>query len=219
MRRRLLLVSSGLVAFGALVALSAQNALATPTVCNTVLSGTVNGNVVVPSGDTCIAQGVTITGSLTVDGGGISLENSTVGGNVAIQNNATNAAGSMLCGNSIGGSYAVRNESNGSTWWLGESVFGCTGGSVGGNVVLTNNSDATLELESVTVGGSVTDTNNSDGGFNSSIDNELEGVTAQGTARCANNTPPTVNDSASVDDFPQANSFAGGNSGCPVAAS
>ena len=95
---------------------------------------------------------------------------------------------------------------NGGLFSFGEVNADCAGGTINGGVTFNNNPVASLELDSYVVHGGLTFSNTGGGFFN-----ELEGTGVHGSATCANNDAPAVNDG---DGGP--NSYTGTNNGCPA---
>ncbi len=154
----------------ALIALVASASVSrADTSCSSTLSGTIQGNVVVPSGASCTLSDVTVTGgiqvlqnaSLTVDAtqqpatinGNVQATNCTfavlqggvtVGGSVIIQQ-CTQLSGFVGPGVKIGGNFQCQNNSGACQADLGD---------VHGSVLISNNSSITPSDVSLTsVGG------------------------------------------------------------------
>ena len=159
MKNFALALASALIAFVASTSVSRAD-----TACSSTLSGTVNGNVVVPSGASCTLSNVTVTGgvrvsqnaSLTIDAtrqpatinGTVQATNCvsalleggvTVGGNVQIQGCAQQS-GFVGPGVKIVGSFECINNAGGCEADLGE---------VRGNVQIQSSSSADISLVSV----------------------------------------------------------------------
>src|SRR5271163_3651858 len=140
----------------ALIALVASTSVSrADTPCSSALSGTIKGNVVVPSGASCTLSDVTVTGgvqvlqnaSLTVD---TTQQPATINGNVQ----ATNCTFAVLEGGvTVGGSVIIRQCAQ-------LSGFVGPGVKIGGNFQCQNNSGA-CQADLGDVHGSVLISNNS----------------------------------------------------------
>ena len=203
MRYKLYAAVSGLLVAGVLATPGIAQAR---TVCNTTYTNTtLNGGVVVPSGDSCTLDNVTVNGSLSVSGGFIDAQNSTINGRWTINDGSSPG---FLCGNSVNGGLTVQNVTSGALFSFGELNSGCAGGKVNGGITVTNNPNVTVEIDGYSVNGNLTFTNTQGGGFN-----ELEATTVNGRGTCTNNDQPVVDDGTSA---PLVNSFTGQNNGCPL---
>jgi len=147
------------------------------TSCTNTLSGTIEGNVVVPSGASCTLSDVTVTGgvqvlqnaSLTVDA---TQQPVTINGNVL----ATNCAFALLEGGvSVGGNVQIQGCSQ-------QSGFVGPGIKIGGNFQCQNNSGA-CEGDLGDVHGSVLISNNS-----SNIPSDVSLTSVGGVLQCQGNS-------------------------------
>jgi hypothetical protein len=188
-------------------------ARAADTTCTGLIpsGATINGNLVVPAGNTCTLANVTVTGNVQVGkGASLTVEpltgQTTIGGNV--QADQCQSVGMFATGTaiSVGGNVQIRNctGQRGSGYSvLGGSLtisgnFACdhnfggcvaTGGLVRGNVQVDHNSNVGgpgANVVTNAVGGNVQVNNNSGG--SASI---VGGNTIGGNLQCARNTTPT----------------------------
>lgn len=131
-----------------------------PTACNGEFSGNYAGNIKVSSGQTCVFNGGNITGHVTQTGGQLILTNTGVGGNVTITGGAftlgpfTTIGGNLkvngvqastdtndVCGTTVTGNMELENV--GATLNIGSSSPTCTGNSIGGHLLVKDNSGLT----------------------------------------------------------------------------
>ncbi len=147
------------------------------TACTSTLSGSVNGNIVVPSGASCTLSNVTVTGgvqvlqnaSLTVDA---TQQPATINGNVQ----ATNCTFAVLEGGvTVGGSVIIQHCAQ-------ESGFIGPGVKIGGNFQCQNNSGA-CEADLGDVHGAVLISNNS-----SSSPSDISLTSVGGVLQCQGNS-------------------------------
>ncbi len=166
------------------------------TECNAdYVNTTLSGGVVVNSGDVCTLDSVTVNGGLTVDGGSLSVTDSTIHGGWSITGDVD--ALTFMCGNNIDGGLTVEGVTTGTTLAFGETNASCAGGTINGEVSITDN-DAFVEIDGYHINGALTITGNTGG--------ELEGTSVKGPATCQ---PGISNDEGG------SNSFTGPNNGCP----
>jgi dienelactone hydrolase len=103
------------------------------------LSGGITGNLAA-NGGTAVLSGATLQGNLTVTGTGmVSLQSSTVNGNIAIQN-MTGGTPGVLCGTTVKGNVAYQNNAN--PMQIGASSS-CAPNTISGNLTIQNNAGAT----------------------------------------------------------------------------
>jgi hypothetical protein len=176
----------GVLALAALAALAAVSAgYATPSSvarpaaaqytpqCTGYMSGSVDGNLVVPEGADCTLDYATVTGSLTVQSGAtVDLSGSTIFGSIAC-----NKCGSANADYStVGGNFTINGEKQGSY---------IDGNVVHGNLQILNSGagDNGFQITSNNVGGNVTFNNNT--GYSSIGSN-----TIIRTLQCQENVPP-----------------------------
>jgi uncharacterized repeat protein (TIGR03803 family) len=125
--------------------------------CNGSYYGTFNGNITVSNGQTCeftddgvvvgniyvkggslILNNASVLGNLEIDGGTYALGPSlTIYSNVQVQNIATGPSQNTICGTSVKGDLQLLN--NGTAVEIGSTAGACPGNSVGGNLVVNNN--------------------------------------------------------------------------------
>ncbi len=104
------------------------------------LSGGISGNVAA-SGGTLVLSGATVQGNLQVTGNStVSLQSSTVNGNVAIQNISAGTP-SLICGTKVNGNLTYQN--NTTAMQIGAAGF-CAANTIGGNLQVQNNTGATV---------------------------------------------------------------------------
>ncbi len=156
-----------------------------PTVC-TQVTGNVTGPVVVGSGKNICYVNATITGGLTVKSGGqVSITNSTVYGGIK----SNGALAFTLCGSNVPASALNPNLSVTNSTGpvrIGDPSANCLGNSIGGNVVVNNNT-AGVVFGNNFVGGSATFHGNTGGPIvikNNAISTALG---------CATNSPAPTN--------------------------
>lgn len=137
----------------ATVAVVASSALAAPvptTTCDnsvSVLSGTVEGNLVVPAGATCTLSYVTVTGNVSVQGD-LYATGSTIERNVNVTGGALYQYNQAL---TIKGNLAITG-SDGDAYYGVNAFNGYAGSVVHGNFSYTGNS-ASLYISNLTVKG------------------------------------------------------------------
>jgi hypothetical protein len=183
------------------ILLGALPALADETCTQEISGGTINGNVVVPTGSTCTLSGVTVTGNVIVQTNAaldfIPGTLTTIGGNVNIATGSTIAArrsattylivnGNVTAtqcaefdmgGFNIGGNITVQN----CTDTRGVGISGDPASTiVDGNFTCTGNVGGCV-LDSVTVQNNVTVNNNGAGSV-------VASVVIGGNLSCAGNT-------------------------------
>lgn len=177
------------------------------TECNKTYSNTtLNGGVVVKSGDNCTLDNVVVTGGLTVTGGTFQVDNSLIHGGWTLTGGQ--AIKRDQCGNNVDGGLRVMNASGGK-FNFGETNRHCAGGRINGGVRLVHNSGINIDVDGYRIDGPVIDTNNS------GTWNELEGLTVHGSARCAHNNFVHGGTTA-LNDEGGPNSYTGKNRGCPA---
>ncbi|MFZ2062417.1 MAG: hypothetical protein WAU82_15510 [Candidatus Binatus sp.] len=125
--------------------------------CNGVYNGTFQGNLKVSAGQNCVFVGGAITGNVQLDGGNLSLTNTSVNGNVQLQSGGSfsigpsvtidgnlqahnlpaGGAGNQVCDSHITGNLQYQNS--GTPVEIGSGSPTCTGNTIGGNVQFHNN--------------------------------------------------------------------------------
>jgi hypothetical protein len=140
-------------------------------------SGTFKGDITVSKGQTCIFVSGGVTGNLTETGGSVGLSNATVGGNfqvngggtfstgpstvihgsVQIQNIPLGPAQNQVCATNVGND--LQFQQNGTAVQIGSSSQSCPGNVIGGNLVVQNNTAATVIFGN-SVTGNLQDQNN-----------------------------------------------------------
>ena len=147
----------------------------TETSCNGAFIGTFMGNITVSGSQSCTFNGGGVTGNVTLQGGSLTLNKATVGGNVQVQGsgavsilpltsiggnlqiqNLPPSMGNQVCGAVINGDLTYQN--NAAPVVIG-GTSRCPGNLVGGNLQISNNSAATAALNN-TVSGTLQDQNN-----------------------------------------------------------
>jgi len=130
------------------------------TACNGQFSGAYTGDIKVSSGQTCIFTTGNITGHVTETGGQLILTNTAVGGNVTITGGAftlgpfTTIGGNLkvdgipestdtndVCNTIVTGDMELENV--GTTLEIGSSSPTCTGNSIGGHLLVKDNTGLT----------------------------------------------------------------------------
>ena len=125
--------------------------------CNGVYNGNFQGNLTISAGQNCVFIGGAITGNIRLDGGNLSLTNTSVNGNVLAQNGGSfsigpsvtidgnlqahnlpaGGAGNQVCDSVITGNLQYQNS--GTPIEIGSGSPTCTGNAIGGNVQFHNN--------------------------------------------------------------------------------
>lgn len=176
--------------------------------CTGVITGVIDGNVIVPEGSGCLALGATITGFVRVEKGAVAFHahnstigkdvrspqeivfdirilDSNVGGNVYIARTRPGTVGA-ICDSTIAGDvHWVKNQGFQEIGFPFGGV--CTDGNViGGDVVLNNNSGPfNFDLNNNEIAGNVQALSNT--GAEAITDNNIDGI-----LNCQNNTPAPV---------------------------
>jgi hypothetical protein len=137
--------------------------------CSVTYNGTVNGNLRISNGLTCIVNG-TVTGNVTQNGGGLfasdatiggnlrisggtfSIANTVVNGNVAIQNIPAGSAQNEICATDVNGN--LQFTDNGAAAAIGTTSASCPGNTIGGNLRVDRNS-AAVEVSNNAAGGNL----------------------------------------------------------------
>jgi hypothetical protein len=189
---RRILCLAGLVVVGA-VLVSAPSATAAGGQCTGTMTGTINGNVLVPPGASCLLSAAHVIGSVTVGAGatltgtGSTIDQNLsatdaanvlflgghIGGNVAITGLTGGGCASGLGANTITGNVTYANSAAGSSFFeIGGGTCGGTGfaNTIGGNVNISGNQGAVqLNGDGATggnnIGGSVVVAHNTGGGM------------------------------------------------------
>lgn len=182
-----------------------------PTSCITTATG---GNLTVKSGqDVCIRSTGSVSGNVTVSGGGrLDILGGTVGGGVTVSSggalnvqtghvggnvNATGATWVTVCGLKLSGNLSASS----STGFVlvgddgDDGAPSCGGNTVSGNITLSNNT-AGVEVGADTVNGgvSVSGTAGSPLGPEATESPEIEGNKISGTLSCTGNSPNPIDD-------------------------
>ena len=118
--------------------------------CNGVFTGTFHGNLTASSGQSCTFTGGTIAGSMTLNGGTLVLDKSTVNGDLQVQSgNLTVSGGSTVLGSllaigavtfSIGPSAVIQGDRQVQNIPAGPALNRVCGVTVNGNLEVHNNS-------------------------------------------------------------------------------
>jgi hypothetical protein len=138
------------------------------TACTATYDGTLNSNMTISSGLTCIVGG-TVTGKVTQNGGGLfadnatiegglqitgastfSIEDTVINGNVQINNISAGPAQNQICGTDIKGRVQLNN--NGAAVAIGTTSASCPGNKIGGRMQFNHNR-AALQVSDDTAGG------------------------------------------------------------------
>jgi hypothetical protein len=174
--------------------------------CNGVFTNqTINESLVVNDGDSCELDSVTVNGRLTVNGGTIIVNNSTIIGSWSITGNV-HSPEHQFCNNNIVGSVTVHDVTSGNPSGpfeqleelaFGEGETGCGGGTIIGSVTAVNSPGVFFEVDQYTVNGSLTILGVNGG--------EVEGTTVYGTATCQSGIFNDLNP----------NTYTSRNNGCP----
>lgn len=168
--------------------------------CNGVFTNqTINEDLVVNDGDSCELDGVTLNGSLTVNGGTIIVNNSTINGSWSITGNV-DVPEHQFCNNNINGNVTVHDVTSAGEVEFGEAGTGCGCGTINGSVTAVNSPDVFFEVDRCIINGNLT--------ILGVLTGEVESTTVNGTATCQ---PGIFNDE---DGGP--NTYNGPNNGCPV---
>src|SRR5579862_5625056 len=136
--------------------------------CTATYDGTLNGNMTISSGLSCIIGG-TVTGKVTQNGGGLFADNATIegglqitgastfsieytviNGNVQINNISAGPAQNQICGTDIKGRLQLNN--NGAAVAIGTTSASCPGNEIGGRMQFNDNR-AALQVSDDTAGG------------------------------------------------------------------
>ncbi|HWE50640.1 MAG TPA: putative Ig domain-containing protein, partial [Bryobacteraceae bacterium] len=145
------------------------------TGCNGTYTGTFNGNIRLSSGQNCEFLSGGVNGNIQLTGGNLVLSNTTITGNVQVQQGGTysigpgtkiqgnlqvqnlpaSAAQNQVCGTSVKGNLDFQN--NGSAVQIGGPS--CAANSIGGNLTVQNNTAATAAFGN-SVSGNLQDQNN-----------------------------------------------------------
>ena len=166
----------------------------------------INESLVVNDGDVCDLDNVTVNGSLTVNGGTISVNNSIINGSWSISGDVR--APSFFCNNIINGDLNVHDVTSGVELLFGEAGAEppCAGGTIHGSVTAVNSPGVSFEIDRYTVNGDLTVLGVGSG--------EVEGTTVRGTATCQ----PGLENNNEGGAGGAPNTFVGPNNGCPVEA-
>ena len=157
------------------------------TECNGTVTGP-SGALVVHPGDNCVVQSASVSGGIKMDGGTLTVCNSTVTGGLKV---------------------AVTGANSASAWVnIGNQETGCEGSNFSGGVKISgvqgsipgDESGSSVELEHNTITGGLTVSNN---GLV-----EVESNTVSGGANC-------IGPSSNFFNFLGPNVYSGGNHGCP----
>jgi hypothetical protein len=171
MKRLIVTVIAATMVAGFGVSVQPQRALADTTTCSGFLTGTINGGVSVPTGDTCFLAGATVHGGVSVTGGTLFTFSDTIDGGLSFDGAA---ATSFVCDTNINGGALVENVGVGDVVTIGEvDTADCPGGRIDGGARYLNN-PGVVELDHNSVHGTVTFTNNT--GFLQEIEsNDING--------------------------------------------
>jgi hypothetical protein len=170
-------------------------------------NGGVTGNLTQKAGTVVLGNNSFVNGNLQMNAGSLTVSNSSVGGSLQITGASSfmigagvTIAGSLqiqslpvaagtdqVCGSNVKGSLTLQNS--GAAVQIG-SGSGCAGNSVGGNLLVQNNTAATT-IDSNTVGGNLTDQNNT-------AATTIDSNTVGGNLTDQNNTAATTIDSNTV---------------------
>ncbi len=143
-----------------------DNALTSGSACNGTYNGTFDGNLNITKGQNCVLVGGTVIGNITQSGGSLTINNSTVAGNVQIQGGGSISIGPLvtingnlqiqnvpasagmtpdqICGTTIEGNVAFQNNDIGLV--IGWPSASCAANTIRGNVQVSNNNTGTNSI-------------------------------------------------------------------------
>jgi hypothetical protein len=170
------------------------------TSCNGAYNGTFVGNITVSAGQDCIFVNGSVNGNVHINGGNLTLvhsqvagnvhvngggtftigPDSTIGGNLQIENLPSGSAQNQICGTNVQGNLHFQN--NGTAVVIGSPT--CPGNTIGGNLQVTDNTASTQVLGN-TVSGNLHVQNNS-------AATQVVNNTVSGNLRIDNNTSSTA---------------------------
>jgi hypothetical protein len=174
---------------GVVVAFSPGYARAA-TECNGTVTGPISGGLVVHPGDNCNVQTASVSGGIKMDGGTLTVCNSTVTGGLQVAVTGANSASAWVNIGNIDFSNCAGNNISG-----GVKISGVHG------TIPGDEQAASVELEHNTITGGLTVSNN---GLV-----EVESNTVSGGATCSGPNSNFFN-------FLGPNVYSGGNHGCPA---
>jgi hypothetical protein len=140
--------------------------------CSVVYNGTLNGNLIISNGRTCIINGMvtgnvkqsggslfasnaTIGGDLEVSfGGAFTIENTVITGSVHVWGNPARSAQDQICGSEVSGNVQINNNAAAITLGAGTSSASCPGNTIGGDLQVINNLGA-IQLFDDSIGGNL----------------------------------------------------------------
>ncbi len=145
--------------------------------CNGIYSGTFNGNINVSAGQRCTFVGGGVSGNVTLTGGSITLSNAAVGGNLQlngggmfnlgaqttirgnlqVQNVPAGPTQNEVCGTKVGGNLQFQNS--GTAILIGSESPSCPGNVISGDLQVHNNTAPTSMYGNL-VGGNLQIQNN-----------------------------------------------------------
>jgi subtilase family serine protease len=124
----------------------------------TTVTGSHAGSLIVPAGSTALLQGASIGGALIVDpGASVDVEGSTISGGIS-----DSGGGALrVCGSHITGTVDVTKATGFVV--VGDAADGCPTNTIGGSLILTDDTDGVVAIGN-TVGGGVINSGNSGAG-------------------------------------------------------
>jgi len=163
-------------------------------VCAVTITGSVNGGLVVPSGERYCLKGARVNGTASVRGGGdVIIEDSTINGGLR---STEGAAGVRICSSRVNGTTTIQNGQN--RILIGADIDDgsteCPGNTLHGAVTITSNRGV-IELEANWITGGLTLIGNEGVAFEGSDEGaEIELNRIAGPLICQSNSPAPVND-------------------------
>lgn len=165
-----------------------------PTLCDAIITGSINGGLVVAPGKRYCLIGARIDGSMSVPAGsGVIVKESTINGGVRSTEGATEM---LICASRVNGMTTIQN--GGGKILIGADVDDgsteCPGNILHGGITIGSNA-AGIELEGNWIMGPVTLVDNEGPAFEGSdVGAEIELNHIAGPLICMSNSPAPVND-------------------------
>ena len=166
---------------------------ATPA-CSRTLTGSVNGGLTVPAGQTYCLNGARVNGGLTVSPGAAVV----IGGGSSVNGGLSSEQATFvqICASTINGSTSIQHGSG--TVIIGDAGDdgspSCAGNHLNGSVTVSYNT-ARVELGANAITGPVTVNHNQGSDFDDpAAGPEIESNHITGSLGCSANTPPATND-------------------------
>jgi len=147
------------------------------------LSGSITGNVTVQGGG-LVLNFCAVGGDLHINGGTFSLVGSSIDGNLVVQNIPAGSTVNRVCGTTVEND--LQFHDNGTRVQIGStSAAACRGNTIGNNLDVHNNTAATA-IDANIVGGNLTDNNNT-------AATEIFNNTITGNLQCSGNVAQPMN--------------------------